>query len=464
MNLSRRLSRGDGRPPAPVKHVHLGLGAFARSHVAWYSERASDADQWGIVAFTGRSPAIASKLQAQGCVYTLVTRGPDADSFAVISSLRQAYPGVANPLWLQCVAAAETTVVTLTVTEAAYCRSAAGGLNLDDPKIQADLETWRSGMRTGLLTVPARLAAAFEARCKAGTGSLTLVSCDNLPGNSNAAARVTIEFAAAVDGRLAAWIAGYVFPADTLVDRITPATTSADVDQVRKQTRRADACPVVAEPFSEWVISDRYGTPLPDWASAGALITSDVQPYEQRKLWLLNGAHSLLAYAAPGRGHATVAEAIEDPVVLDWVRQWWADAAPHVSLPAEETGAYCDALLERWANPRMRHQLAQIAAGGREKLPVRVLPVLRAELAAGREPPGAIRALGAWAAWLGSADAAAADQAVARLSAEVRSARPQEGARRALAALDPELAENSGLLDAVTDVSAELSHARPARG
>jgi fructuronate reductase len=459
-----RLSRAAGlaRPAAPVRHVHLGLGAFVRAHVAAYTDQAPDATDWGIAAFTGHSAALAEQLTAQDCLYTLVVRGRSADSFSVVSSLSRALPGTDGDAWLRYLAAPETAIVTLTVTEAGYRRDASGALDLTDAAVAADLLSWRqfrtSGGPAGLRTAPARVAAGFAARQAADAGPITLVSCDNLPGNSSAAMRVTLDFAAAADPGVADWMTDNVYVVDTLVDRITPATTSSDVALVRRQTGRADASPVVTEPYAEWVLSDTFGTDRPDWPSAGALMTSDVRPYEERKLWLLNGAHSLVAYAAPGRGHETVAQAIADPVVLGWVREWWAEAAPHVSLPHSETAAYCDALLERWGNPRMRHQLAQIAAGGVQKLPVRILPVLQAELAAGRVPPGAARVLGAWVAWLRGNGSSLADPGVSELAAAIRPADVRSATRQALAVLDPSLADHAELLAVVSAATIKFSH------
>jgi fructuronate reductase len=467
MNGAHRLSRADSRSAAPVRHVHLGLGAFVRAHVAWYTDQAPDAAEWGIAAFTGHSTALVEQLTAQDCLYTLVVRGPEADSFSVVSSLSRAFPGTDGPAWLRYLAAPATSIVSLTVTEAGYCRDTTGALDRTDPAVRADLASWHQRGFVGctgpasLRTVPARLAAGFAARRAADAGPVTLVSCDNLPGNSSAAARVTLEFAAAADPGTAEWIAGNVHVADTLVDRITPATTDPDVDLVRQATGRADYSPVVTEPFSEWVLSDSFGTSRPDWPSAGALVTSDVRPYSERKLWLLNGAHSLLAYAAPSRGHRTVAEAIADPVVLGWVREWWHEAAPQLPLPSAETAAYCDALIGRWGNTRIGHQLAQIAVGGLQKLPVRILPVLHAELAAGRAAPGAIRILGAWVAWLRGPGAPVIDPALRELAAAIRSAGERTAARRALAALDPELVEQPDVVAAVTAASAELGAGRP---
>ena len=134
----------------------------------------------------------------------------------------------------------------------------------------------------------------------------------------------------------------------------------------------------------------------PRWEDAGATFTDDITPYEHRKLWLLNGAHSLLAYAGSIRGHATVAEAVADETCRSWLEEWWAVASPHLDQPAADVAAYRTALLERFGNARMHDRLDRIAADGSQKLPIRILPVLRAERAAGRVPAGATRVLAAW--------------------------------------------------------------------
>ena len=168
------------------------------------------------------------------------------------------------------------------------------------------------------------------------------------------------------------------------------------------------------EPFSEWVLAGAFPGGRPDWESAGATVVGDVHPFETRKLWLLNGSHSLMAYAGSLLGHETVAEAIADPVVRSWVEEWWDAAAAHVELPPGDVAAYRQALLDRYRNPQIRHLLSQIAADGSQKVPIRVLPVLRAELRAGRVAAGATRTVAAWVAHLRGhgapvTDAAAAD-------------------------------------------------------
>ncbi len=186
--------------------------------------------------------------------------------------------------------------------------------------------------------------------------------------------------------------------------------------------------------------------------------TDDVTPYEHRKLWLLNGAHSLLAYAGPVRGHSTVAEAVGDPTLREWVEQWWAVAGRHLPQPQEELAAYRSALLERFANPRIRHQLAQIAADGSQKLPIRVLPVLRAERSAGRVPEGATRLLAAWVLHLRGSGAAVTDVEADRFVA-LATGPLEDAVRRVLDALDPAVGDDADIVSAAVGQVREMSPA-----
>ncbi|MEU4425019.1 mannitol dehydrogenase family protein, partial [Actinoplanes sp. NPDC024001] len=386
-----RLTRTGGAPP--VRIVHLGLGNFFRAHQAWYTAAAPDAAEWGIAAFTGRSARLAAALTGQDGLYTLVVRAADGDHCQVVGSVAAAHPGMDLDAWYDYLARPEVRIVTLTVTEAAYLRGADSGLD-------ADLAALRSDRRAAVTTVPARLVAGLAARRAAGAGPLTVVPCDNLPDNGAVVARVVTEFAERVDPGLGGWIRDTVSFVTTMVDRITPATTDDDVRAVAELTGRADAAPVVTEPYAEWVLRGDFPGGRPAWHAAGARFVADVTPYEQRKLWLLNGGHSLLAYAGSALGLESVAQAVTDPRCRPWLEQWWDEAAGHLTLPAGEIADYRAALVDRWSNPRIQHRLAQIAADGSVKLPVRILPVLRAERAAGRMPAGAVRAVAAWIAHL----------------------------------------------------------------
>ncbi len=354
--------------------VHLGIGAFARAHLAWYTGHARG-EPWGITAFTGRSPSAAEALSAQDCRYTLVTRAADGDTAEVVDTVVAAHPGSDDTAWRHLVASPETTVVTLTVTEAGY---------------RAD-----SG-------VPARLVEGLAARRAAGGGRIALVSLDNLTHNGEVLREAVLG--ATDDPALRSWTASTVAFPSSMVDRITPATTASDLAEIGDLPGALDGdrVPVVTEPFAEWVLEDAFdGVDRPDWETAGVRLVPDVTPYEQRKLWLLNGSHSLLAYLGLLLAHETVASAMDDERCRTVVEQLWDEAAAELPLPADEVADARAALVERFANPRIRHTLRQIASGGSQKLPVRVVDVLRRRLE--RDPdagvgPGAATLLAAW--WL----------------------------------------------------------------
>jgi fructuronate reductase len=432
-----------------VRIVHVGLGGFFRAHQAWYTGVAPDAAGWGIAAFTGRSRTLADQLTRQDGLYTLVVRGPERDEMSVQRALSEARPGTDLQAWFRHMARPEVAVVTLTVTEAAYARARDGGLDLDRADVRADIASIRRGGE--VTTMPGRLVAGLAARRAAGAGALALVSCDNLPGNGTVAARIVTDLAETVEPALAGWIRDHVSFVTTMVDRITPRTTEDDVRAVAEQTGWRDAVPVVTEPFTEWVLSGAFPSGRPAWDAAGARFVEDVHPYETRKLLLLNGGHSLLAYAGSARGHDTIADAVADPVCRGWLDQWWDEASRHVPLPASDLAAYRAALVERFANPRIRHTLAQIAADGSQKMPIRVLPVLRGERAAGRMPVGSVRIVAAWIDHLRGIGAPVNDAGAGPYQERAGSARD------VLALLTPDLAGDTDLIDAV-DEAARVSN------
>ena len=452
--LSR--ARGDGRRAAPVSLVHLGLGNFFRAHQAWYTEHAGDAGDWGYAAFAGRGADLAERLQAQDGLYTLLERGPQRDTAEVIASVSEARPGADHAGWLACVASPRVAAVTVTVTEAGYCRGPDGGLDVSRQDVAADLARLRRDVATPVATAPARLVAGVAARRAADGGPFALVSCDNVPGNGALARRVVTEAARLVDPALVEWIGQSLSVVTTVVDRITPRAGNAEIQAAARLIGRSDDAPVVTEPFSEWALAGEFPAGRPRWEDAGAIFTDDVSRYEHRKLWLLNGAHSLLAYAGSLLGRRSVADAIGDDRCRTWVHQWWATAGPHLDQPPGEVAIYEDALVERFANTRMHDELDRIAEDGSQKLPIRVLPVLRAERAAGRLPVGATRIVAAWLCHLrglgGPVHDVRADELI-----PLAAGRLDDAASKVLDALDPELGADTAVVTTVADQCRELA-------
>jgi len=448
--LNRRLHPS---AKAPVRIVHLGLGAFHRSHQAWYTHQAGDAADWGIASFTGRRPEAALALAEQDGLYTVVERADAGDSFTVVDSIVEAVDGADVQRLAELLAAPATAVVTLTITEAAYRLGADGQLDRKAHDVVGDLALLASG--DGQPATPlGRLVLALAARRAAGAGPLAVVCCDNLSNNGTVAHNAVVGMAGAWDAGLADWIDGNVSFVSTSVDRITPRTTDADIAAVQAACGYRDNSPVVAEPFSNWVLSGDFPAGRPRWEDAGAVFVAEIEPYENRKLWLLNGAHSLLAYAGQLRGHATVAQALADPVCLRAVESFWDEAEANLS-GAEGTAdlqipAYRQALLARFSNARIAHHLAQIAMDGSTKLRMRAVPVLQAERAAGRSGAAAALMIAAWMDYSAAADELQDPLAEAVAAANLLSG--TERVRALLALVDPNLAGDAAVVALVEDL------------
>lgn len=430
----RRLSRDDGRPPAPVRIVHLGVGGFFRAHQAWYTEHASDADDWGIAAFTGHSRATVDALREQDCLYTLLVRSAATTTTEVISAISDVHTGDDLEALSRHLASPAVSVVTLTVTEAGYCRGEGGGVDLASPVVLEDIAQLCGGGEPRLETVPARLVLGLCARREVGAGDLAIVSCDNVPDNGAMTRRVVLDIAHEVDPSLSAWIDDHVSFVTTMVDRITPRTTADDLAEGASVSGVEDPALVVTESFTEWVLAGAFPAGRPAWEAAGARFVDDVRPFETRKLWLLNGAHSILAYGGSILGYTTVAEAIADPELYAWIEDWWDCATPYLTLPRAETTAYRRAMFDRFGNPGIHHLLAQIATDGSLKIPIRVLPCLRAARAAGDLPTGATRLVAAWIANLRGHGAPVTDVNAVELTA-LAAGPALEAAARVLARL-----------------------------
>lgn len=407
--------------PAPVRCVHLGLGGFFRSHTAWYTARAVDADVWGHAAFSGQSRALVDGLAAQDGLYTLTTRRADGDTIEVVPSVVEMYPGTDTVSWRRTMSSPSVEVVTLTVTEAAY--------------------------RPGPASVAVRLVDGLAARRTADAGPISVVPCDNVADNAVVLARAVRAEAEQRGDGLAAWCDESVAFIGTVVDRITPRPVPVDVDAAAARGY-VDAVPVVTEPFTEWVFSGSFAAGRPDWESAGALVVDDLTPYTRRKLHLLNGAHSLLAYAGLLRGHAEVADAATDPDVAELVETWWDEAAATVGGDVDVQTAYRQVLVDRFANPAMHHRLDQIAIDGSVKLAMRVVPVVRSQLATNASTEASAQIVGAWIAFVrrvgGDLIDARRDEVLAAAQGPVGDA-----VRRAIFLLDADLVDDDEFVSAV---------------
>jgi fructuronate reductase len=379
--------------------VHLGLGAFHRAHQAVYTDDRLGAGEtgWGISGLSLRSPSVRDALAPQDGLYTVLTRAPGGDEARVIGSVKEALTVPEQPeLALSRLADPATRIISLTVTEKAYCRDGQGALDEQHPDIRHDL----AGEGTPR-SVPGLLTAALRRRADHGAGAVTLMTCDNLPDNSRTLERVLRRFVELRDPALAGWMAEHVsFPA-TMVDRIVPATTDADRAAIAALGYQ-DAWPIVAEPFTQWVIEDRFVNGRPAWEQAGALMVEDVHSYELMKLRCLNGAHSSLAYLGSVAGIVTVSDAMAETLLAEFLKRLWVeDVIPTLPpVPGIDLPGYTAELEERFRNPAIRHRLLQIAMDGSQKLPQRLLRTAAERLAQGTVPRRVALAVAAWMLFL----------------------------------------------------------------
>jgi fructuronate reductase len=382
--------------------VHLGIGAFHRAHQAEFTEDAVAArgGDWGICGVTQRSPSVVAQLMPQDGLYTLVTRGPSTVDARVIGAVRAVLFAGSDPVAAR-LADPAVRVVTLTVTEKGYRHDPASGrLRVDDPVLRADLAGDAPPR-----TVVGQIVRGLEARMRRDAGPVTVVSCDNLAHNGRTLAGLVDDFVTLVPaGRpLASWIAENVRFPSSMVDRIVPATTPADHEDVRRLIGLDDEGAVVTEPFRQWVIEDDFPAGRPAWDAAGALFTDDVTPYEVMKLRMLNGAHSALAYLGALAGCETIATTMaHEAFAIVAQRLIHDDARPTLDPPPAgiDLDEYERQLLERFANPALRHRTVQIAMDGSQKLPQRLLSTLRARRVAGESPRWAALAVAAWMRWV----------------------------------------------------------------
>ncbi len=388
--------------------VHLGIGAFHRAHQAVYTELASAAtgdDRWGTFAVTGRSAAVVDQLAPQDGLYGVLTKSADRSTLHVVGSIRDVVSGGAGPgQALAAIAAPEVQAVTLTITEKGYPRTADGALALGTDAVAADIAAVREVLAGG--TVAGRtgssvglLTAGLATRFAAGAEPISVVSCDNLPGNGAQLGRLARELADAADGdAFGAWLQTHVTFPSTMVDRIVPATTDRDREEAADLLHLRDDGLVVAEPFGQWVIEDRFAADRPAWERAGATLAADVAPYEKAKLRMLNGTHSLLAYLGALHGHRTIADAIADKRLYDAARGLQRDdAIPTLEAPpGMDIESYGEQILARFANPYLRHTTVQVAMDGSQKLPIRILDTARDRLRAGVVPHYCALAVAAW--------------------------------------------------------------------
>ena len=377
--------------------------------------------RWGIVGVSLQSPDVRDRLQPQGGLYSVLERNVAGTRAAVVGSIGRAlFLGEDFGEVARAFADPRTKIVSLTVTEKGYCHDPASRrLAADHPGLARDYaDPTRPRTTIGVLV------AGLGIRRLADTGPITVLSCDNLPENGRLLAELVREYAGRVEPKLVRWLQENVAFPSTMVDRRVPATTAADLADAEASLGMHDAAAIACEPFSQWVIEDRFAAGRPPWERAGAELVRDVVPYEAMKLRMLNATHSGLAYLGFLAGLEHTCDVVAVPAFRAFARRLMReDAAPTLTpAPGVDAARYETALLERFANPALKHRCDQIAIDGSQKLPQRLLDTARARLAAGAACHHVALAVAAWMRYVRGVDEAGGrfevrDPLAARLAA-----------------------------------------------
>jgi fructuronate reductase len=392
-----------------TKIVHLGVGNFHRAHQALFTEAANNTSakitedeqafsqghtDWGICGVSLRRPDMRDKLAPQDNLYTVEVRNNDRRTQQIVGVITEMLVAPENPsAVIKKLADPNTKIITLTVTEKAYCLTSEGQLDLNNSSIQQDLNNLKSPT-----TAVGYLAAGLQHRRVKNAGPVTIICCDNLSDNGIKLKAAVSDFLKQCDEQTVDWLAdNTAFPC-TMVDRIVPHTTDEDIQTTRTAIAAEDLAPIITEPFSQWVIEKQFVTDIPNWQAAGVQLVDDVIPFEKIKLRMLNGSHSTLAYLGCLAGYETVADAMADPAYYSLLERLMCDEMqPTLEVPEGfDINAYREQLLERFANTAMRHMLRQIAMDGSQKLPQRLLPAIRERLTKGQDIQCLSLAVAAW--------------------------------------------------------------------
>ncbi|OED36140.1 hypothetical protein AB833_28370 [Chromatiales bacterium (ex Bugula neritina AB1)] len=368
--------------------VHLGIGAFHRAHQAVYTDEAISrfGGDWRIAAVSLQNSTVAQALNNQQGLYSVLIRDDPDTRCRIVACIDQVIAlrtTATEPVrvqqfnrMMQQLTAASTKIVSLTVTEKAY--------GIDRRSLQVDTthsaiseDLAHAGQACGVIGI---LVHALKLRRKEGIEPFTVLCCDNLPENGKFVRSGVIDFARRIDEPLAAYIEMQVSFPGTMVDRITPASTDELITEVETVLGARDEGTVETEPFSQWVIEDRFPGGRPRWEAGGAQFVDNVAPYEMMKLRMLNGAHSLIAYAGYVAGFATVRDVMQSAEFVVLVRAHMMAAARTLPrLDAVNFDDYAASLVQRFSNRAIAHRTYQIAMDGTEKLPQRIFePALHA--------------------------------------------------------------------------------------
>ena len=371
--------------------VHVGIGNFHRAHQAVYLDdlfaQGTDHD-WAIIGAGVRpeDAAMRERLLAQDGLSTVVELAPEGHRARVIGAMIDFLPVEEGhaPL-IERMSEPDIRIVSLTVTEGGYYLDGDGGFDAAHPHMRNDADPAQPPK-----SVFGAMLAALAARRAAGVAPFTIMSCDNLPSNGHVTRATLMSLARLRDPKLADWLADRLACPSSMVDRITPATTSAVRDRVERDFGLRDAAPVICEPFRQWVVEDDFPTGRPALDTVGVTLTDQVEAFEAMKIRVLNGGHAIIAYPAALIGHSLVSDAMADPLVHRFLdRTERNEVLPFVrEVPGTDPVDYLALVAQRFSNPDVGDTIARLCLDGSNRQPKFILPSIQDNLRAGRVPEG----------------------------------------------------------------------------
>ncbi len=381
--------------------VHVGVGGFHRAHQAVYTDDIlgrCGASEWAICGVGLMEPdrSMHERLESQDCLYTLLVNHANGSLTArVIGSITGHLFAPDDPgAVMEKLAHPDTRVVSLTITEGGYNFNQGSGLfESGNPDIQWDLANPARPK-----TVFGFLSESLRRRKDRGLPAYTVLSCDNIQHNGDVAKRMLTAFAGLRNAGLRGWIEENVSCPNCMVDRITPATTEENRLTLLREFGIEDRCPVVCEPYIQWVVEDRFTCGRPPWERAGCQFVIDVSPFEKMKIRLLNAGHSLLGFIGALHGYSFIHEAVQDRLFASFLREFMDEEVTPVldPVPGIDLGSYKDSLFERFGNSRIRDSVARICLQSSAKIPKFLLPTVRDQLNAGGSVSRSAFVVAAW--------------------------------------------------------------------
>lgn len=382
--------------------LHIGVSNFHRSHQAYYIHELIDKYKeldYGIcgVDLLDSDRKTYNILKDQDGLYTLYTKETNGSHKAkIIGSIVEYFFGPENPLAvIEKMANPDIKIISLTIAEDGYhLNEITGEFDINHPEVTEDIKNPFSPK-----TVFGYLTQSFKLRKLRNLPGCTILSCDNIKSNGDTMKQSLFNYVSKTEPDLLDWISKNTSFPNTMVDRITPITNSKDIQTLKEDFFIDDQLPVVCEPFSQWVIEDKFIHDKPAWDKVGVQYTDNIAPFENLKLRLLNASHTILGILGTLHGYKTVYEAANDEDFMFFLKTFLDnEVTPTLTdTDKESIENYKNNLVSRFQNPHINDQLFRICQQSSAKIPLFILPTVKYQLQNEKNVKEAAFIIAAWA-------------------------------------------------------------------